>query len=144
MPEGLVTKTENTYDAKLYDLLKTYGDIKQRGQETQYELPTFHLMSMENALTRMVKMLGKLPRRGPYSVWTTLQSFIPEVKDKLYARSALASSFTVGLELAKQGRIELKQDAAFRPIYLRAMMERLESSDEGTDSNHQEAAYGAA
>jgi segregation and condensation protein A len=36
-------------------------------------------------------------------------------------RSALASTFTAGLELAKQGKIELKQDGLFRPIYLRAM-----------------------
>ena len=127
MPEGLTTKMDTTYDASLYDLLKSYGDIERRQEFTNYELPTFSLMSMEVAMERMTKMLGKLPRKGPWSVWTTLQSFIPEgVRDKLYVRSAMASCFTVGLELAKQGKVEIKQDGLFRPIYLRAAVDRMD------------------
>lgn len=126
MPEGLRTKTDTIYDASLLDLLKAYGDIKRRGEFQNYELPTFTLMSMDAAHDRMTTMLGKLPRKGPWSVWTTLSSFMPEkIKDKLYGRSSMASMFTVGLEMAKQGRVEIKQDGAFRPIYLRASMEKL-------------------
>ncbi|HIF25887.1 MAG TPA: segregation/condensation protein A [Micavibrio sp.] len=141
MPEGLTTKMDTTYDASLYDLLKSYGDIERRQEFTNYELPTFSLMSMEVAMQRMTKMLGKLPRKGPWSVWTTLTSFIPEgVKDKLYVRSAMASCFTVGLELAKQGKVEIKQDGLFRPIYLRAAVDRLEddyTEDETGQDNAQ-------
>ena len=141
MPEGLTTKMDTTYDASLYDLLKSYGDIERRQEFTNYELPTFSLMSMEVAMQRMTKMLGKLPRKGPWSVWTTLHSFIPEgVKDKLYVRSAMASCFTVGLELAKQGKVEIKQDGLFRPIYLRAAVDRLEegyTEDETGQDNAQ-------
>src|SRR5690606_23901674 len=83
-------------------------------------LPTFSIMSMEEAVERMTKMLGNLPRSGPHSVWTTLNSFMPEnIKDSLYYRSSLASTLTAGLELAKQGKVELRQDGLFRPIYLR-------------------------
>jgi len=121
MPEGLKVVNKTTWDVNLYDLLKAYGDIQRRSEDSNYELPVFHLMSMEYAFERMAKMLGKLPRKGPYSVWTTLQSFLPErIRDKLYGRSSLASIFTAGLELAKQGKIEIKQDGLFRPIYLRA------------------------
>ena len=64
--------------------------------------------------------LGKLPKKGIHSVWTTLESFVPEgIKDQLYGRSAMASTFTAGLELAKQGKLEIKQDGLFRPIYMR-------------------------
>jgi len=130
MPEGLSVKFDTTYDATLYDLLKAYGDIERRKEDSAYELPNFTLMSMEAALQRMTRMLGKLPRKGPWSVWTTLHSFIPEgSKDKLYSRSALASMFTVGLEMAKQGKIEIKQDGPFRPVYLRAALEKLEEQD---------------
>ncbi len=126
MPEGLQTKTTTSYDVSLYELLRAYGDIDRRREYSNYELPTFHLMSMESAMQRMTKMLGKLPRKGPWSVWTTLTSFIPEgVQDRLYARSSIASCFTVGLEMAKQGKVEIKQDGAFRPIYLRAAADRL-------------------
>jgi len=35
-------------------------------------------------------------------------------------RSALASSFVAALELARQGKVALRQEQAFAPLYLRA------------------------
>jgi len=122
MPEGLSTKTQTHWDVGLYDLFKAYGDIHRRQQPQGYDLPEFHLMSAEGAMERMTKMLGNLPRKGMRTVWTTLQSFLPEgIKDRLYGRSALASTFTAGLELVKQGKLEIKQDGLFRPIYMRGL-----------------------
>ncbi len=124
MPEGLKTETHTKWDVTLYDLLRAYGDIEHRKKHSSYDLPQFTLMSAEDALNRMGRMLGQLPRTGINSVWATLESFIPEgIKNKLYGRSALASTFTAGLELAKQGRIEMRQDGLFRPVYLRALGE---------------------
>jgi segregation and condensation protein A len=34
-------------------------------------------------------------------------------------RSVMASSFTASLELAREGLLELRQEGAFKPIYLR-------------------------
>lgn len=127
MPEGLHTTYNSIYDLTLYDVLRSYGDIKQRAKGTHYELPSFHLMSMETAMDRMTKMLGKLPRNGPHSVWTTLDSFLPEKNtDKLYMRSSMASMLTVTLELAKQGKIEVRQDGPFRPVYMRATTDKFD------------------
>lgn len=120
MPEELKTAFNTRWQVTLYDLLKAYGDIKRRAEFSTYELPVFNIMSMEDAVSRLTRMLGNLPRSGPHSVWTTLQSFMPEnITDPLYYRSAMASTFTAGLELAKQGKIEIRQDGLFRPIYLR-------------------------
>lgn len=122
MPEGVRIRTHVRWHVKLYDLLKAYGNISRRQEGSNYDLPDFTLMSAENAMKRMIKMFGALPRKGLHSVWTTLESFIPEgVKDALYGRSTLASTLTAGLELAKQGKVELKQDGLFRPIYMRAV-----------------------
>ncbi len=119
--EGLETSVVTRWNVSLYDMLKAYGDIERRKEDKTYDLPTFHLMSTENAMARLTKMLGALPRKGVRSVWTTLQSFIPDdLDDMLYARSALASTFTAGLELAKQGKVEFRQDGLFRPVYLRS------------------------
>ncbi|MGZ9097328.1 MAG: segregation and condensation protein A [Micavibrio sp.] len=121
MPEGLTTKTNVTWDFSLFDLLKAYGDIKRRQDHSTYELPTFSIMSLQDALERVGKMLGALPRKGTHSVWITLQSLIPEkMRDVLLSRSSMASMFTAGLELVKQGKAEIRQDGAFRPIYMRA------------------------
>lgn len=120
MPEGLRTKFQTQWQVSLYDLLKAYGDINRRKEYRNYELPTFNIMSMEDAAMRLTKMLGNLPRSGPHSVWTTLQSFIPEgIKDPLLIRSTVASTFTAGLEMAKQGKLEIRQEGAFKTIYLR-------------------------
>lgn len=120
-PEGLKTAYNATYKDTLFDLLKAYGDIRRRAESTVYELPVFNIMTMEEAMDRMARMLGNLPRSGIHSVWTTLQSFMPEnIKDPLLMRSSLASTFTAGLELAKQGKLEIRQDGLFRPIYLRS------------------------
>lgn len=120
MPEGVSVNTHTSWDVNLYDMLKAYGEIKKRAEDSHYDLPEYTLMSTEEALSRVTRMLGKLPRKGMNSVWTTLESFIPEgIKDKLYGRSAMASTFTAGLELAKQGKLEIKQDGLFRPIYMR-------------------------
>lgn len=121
-PEGVQIRTTTTWNVKLYDLLKAFGDIRRRIEGQNYDLPTFNLMSTENAMSRLTRMLGQLPRKGMGSVWSTLESFMPEgIKDKLFGRSALASTFTAGLELAKQGKLEIKQDGLFRPIYMRSV-----------------------
>ncbi len=120
-PEGLRIAYNATYKDTLFDLLKAYGDIRRRAEASVYELPLFRVMTMEEAIERMGKMLGNLPKSGPHSVWTTLQSFMPEnIEDPLLRRSSLASTFTAGLELAKQGKVEIRQDGLFRPIYLRS------------------------
>lgn len=120
-PEGLRTQYNATYQATLYDLLKAYGDIRSRADASTYELPIFNIMTMEEAVERMGRMLGNLPKSGPHSVWTTLQSFLPDnIQDPLRRRSSIASTLTAGLELAKQGKVEIRQDGTFRPIYIRS------------------------
>jgi segregation and condensation protein A len=122
LPEGLHTITKTKWDVSLLDIIKGYGDIARRKEGSTYDLPEFNLMSTEGALARLTRMLGNLPKSGFNSVWATLQSFLPEnITDKLFGRSALASTLTAGLELVKQGQLEIKQDGPFRPIYLRAL-----------------------
>lgn len=120
MPEGLKTSYQTEWKVTLYDVIKTYGDINRRKEYSSYEMPTFNIMTMEDAANRLSKMLGNLPRSGPHSVWATLQSFVPEgIDDPLLVRSSVASTFTASLEMAKQGMLEIRQEGAFRTIYMR-------------------------
>jgi len=120
-PEGLGVRTHVTWDVSLFDMLRAYGDIQQRRNDGRYDMPHYNLMSMDEAIIRMNRMLGKLPKIGAFSAWTTLESFVPEgIKDRLFGRSALASTLTASLELAKQGIIEIRQDGIYRPVYMRA------------------------
>ncbi len=124
---GMVTQV--THTATLYDMLAAYGDIQQRQQVQTYELPVFHLMSMDDAMQRLCAMLGALPQSGKQQVWTTLNSLLPQEEESaLYRCSSMASLFTAGLELVKQGSLDLRQAVAFDPIYMRATAQFQERS----------------
>jgi segregation and condensation protein A len=48
-------------------------------------------------------------------------AFLPEeLQDGPLRKSALAATFAATLELAKVGKVELRQDRAFGPLYLRS------------------------
>jgi len=73
----------------------------------------FH--SMDDALARLARFVGRVPN------WRELSSFLPkELRGELFRRSAVAATFAATLELARNGRIELRQDRAFGPIYVRS------------------------
>jgi len=66
--------------------------------------------------------------------WTRLEAFLPDGLSGALGRSALASSFVAILELARQGRVDIKQEEIFAPIFLRPAaaepeMEQREEAD---------------
>ena len=74
------------------------------------------LFAIETAVRRLEAMLGIA--RGK---WTALARFLPPGYERgVRRRSALASTLVAGLELAKRGEIQLRQDRAFGPIFIRA------------------------
>lgn len=114
-PEGLKTNYIPRYEMTLYDLLKSYGDIKKRQQNAVYKLNPVKLFSLEEAIERMENMLGKVPKE-----WVSLFMFLPQgTKEKIVRRSAVASTFGGALEMAKRGLIEIQQDKNYAPIYIR-------------------------
>ncbi len=114
-PEGLPVVAKPVYGAVLYDLLKAYGDFRNRQsrQAGVLEIAPTELYSMENALDRLSQMLGRVPD------WATLQTFLPSGLTGIVGRSALAATFAAGLELVRTGRLQLRQDRTFGPIYVR-------------------------
>ena len=121
-PDGLGMNIKTSWNVSLYDLLKSYGNIEKRKEVSNYDLPTINVMSTDDAMARLTKMLGHLPRKGMSSVWATLDSFMPDKDggDRLYSCSVMASTFTAGLELVKQGKMEIRQEGLFRPVYMRS------------------------
>lgn len=115
-PEGLRTVRTTHWNASLYDLIAAYGRIDARRRPVLHVVRQRPVVTLEAALARLGEMLDMAMD------WTALSRFVPETTggEASMARSALASSFLAALELAKQGRAELRQDAPFAPLYLRA------------------------
>ncbi len=114
-PEGLTTIERRHADASLYDLLRAYGALHGRRQAASW---TPHdrgpVVTLEEALERLASMIGTAVS------WTELSRFLPEGQDAALRRSAIASSLVAALELARTGRAELRQEASFGPLMLRA------------------------
>ncbi|PHQ66665.1 MAG: segregation/condensation protein A [Sneathiella sp.] len=111
-PEGVRIIRHSKYECSLRDLLQAYADQKTRkGITNPLRLMRDAIFSVEAALERLEKMLGKLPE------WTDLMSFLPEnLTDPFRHRSAQASTLLAGLQMAKEGQLELRQSNAFGPI----------------------------
>ena len=117
-PEGLPRVLRPIYDATLYDLLKAYGDQRQRKEAAVLHIEPPELFSMDDALQRLSRLLGRMPE------WRTLMSFLPPgLRGGIVERSALAATFAASLELVRAGKLQLRQDNAFGPIYLRSLPE---------------------
>jgi segregation and condensation protein A len=114
-PEGLATVPVPVWRLELYELLRGYGDSRRRTANAVLSVEPSAFYSMDDALQRFARFLGRLPD------WRALVRFLPEeVRGDLMRRSALAATFAAVLELAREGRIELRQDRAFGPIWLRS------------------------
>jgi segregation and condensation protein A len=61
-----------------------------------------------------------------------LQGFLPDgILDPVERRAALASTLVAGLEMARGGGIELRQEEAFGPILLRRRTEEGATDERG-------------
>jgi segregation and condensation protein A len=126
-PRGAAESFESVYrtvyEVTLYDLLKAYGEHKRRTQKGTLEIEPFDLYTVEDALQRLRKLVGATPD------WQDLARFLPAGLSGLVARSALASHFNASLELVKEGRLSIRQDGTFGPIYLRAAVGAANGND---------------
>jgi segregation and condensation protein A len=113
-PEGLRVLRKARYEAEIYDLIAAYGRISARTRPVMHVVAQRDVMTLEEAIERVSTLIGARID------WSTIESFLPEDATGTYRKSALASSFVAALELARQGRLELKQKSAFAPLYLKA------------------------
>jgi segregation and condensation protein A len=114
VPEGLRVVRKGRYEAEIYDLIAAYGRISARTRPVMHVVAVRDVMTLEEAIERVSALIGARIE------WSTIETFLPEGASGIYRKSALASSFVAALELARQGRLELRQKSAFAPLYLKA------------------------
>ena len=104
-----------SYTATLLDLMQGYARIRTRDDFRPFVLDRQHVMTMEQALERMRGLIGFA------GGWTDLSSYLPDGwdADPQRRRSTTAATFAASLELAKEGKIEIRQGETFAPIQIR-------------------------
>jgi len=115
MPEGVKSVTETQWSAEIYDLLKAYSDLRRRTIKVTHVVKARTVWSIKDARTRLERLVGESP-----GDWLDLDFFLKRyLAPAGESRTMLASSFGASLEMAREGLIELRQDAPYAPIYMR-------------------------
>lgn len=113
-PEGLRIVRTAQWSAEIFDLIAAYGRISARSRPVLHVVRDREVMTLEAAIARVSAMVGSAID------WQAITVFLPPDAQGALRRSALASGFLAALELARQGRVELRQSAPFAPLYLKA------------------------
>jgi segregation and condensation protein A len=114
-PEPVNVIKLRTYKDSLYDLLTSYSTqrVKTLGGKA-YQPKHAPVLLIEEARERLERMLGRI------SDWSGLSKLLPfEWSGGERRRSALASTLLACLELARDGRVEIRQLKAFDEVYVK-------------------------
>lgn len=115
MPETVIIDKRNEYNASLYDLLTAYASQRQRQAITNVMIAKRGVWSLKQAREILARLVGDMRD------WTALDSFLIRYMTTPEERAtAIASSFAASLEMVREGAIEVRQDGAFAPLFMRA------------------------
>ncbi len=132
-PEGITVIGRPQWNASLFELLRSWSALRQRGAQGEFVLTTPDLYTVEDAFERIGRMLGRIPTDGSPE-WRTLASLLPaDLRSGLYRSSAIAATFSATLEMAKAGKLRLRQETVFGPLLLRAVPEAERRPDDRQD-----------
>lgn len=114
-PEVPVTVKEIRYTAELYDLLKAYAESRARTVKRVHVVKARTVWSIKDARRRLERLVGEIG--GDWiQLELCLERFMPAPEA---SRTVLAASFGASLEMVREGLVELRQDGAYQPIYMR-------------------------
>jgi segregation and condensation protein A len=118
LPEPIAEVRKPEWSATLYDLLTAYAGQRQKQARAFVRLPKRTVWSLSEARQTLERMIGEITE------WSVLDEYlIAYMVDPSHAATVRASSFAAALELVREGRIELHQQAAFAPLYVRKRSE---------------------
>jgi segregation and condensation protein A len=126
-PQPTVLTKTTVWRADLYELLNAYCAERAKSvRKRAYKTVVRRAYPLETARKQLEQALAKLKE------WRAIETVAPDRKsgsDSPPPESYLASTFGAALELAREGKMELRQAEAFAPLFLRARPTRKESHE---------------
>jgi segregation and condensation protein A len=113
-PEPVAVVRRSVYEASLYDLLAAYARQAQKHARAKVRFQARQVWSLAEAREALARLIGGV------CDWTAFDDWLLEAcADPRLRRSARASTFSASLELVREGQIELRQEKALAPIWIR-------------------------
>ena len=113
-PEPIAHIKRPEWTATLYDLLSAYSQQRQRSALSHVRLAKRTVWSLAEARETLERLIGQS------SDWTRLDQFLLSyVVEPSLAPTVFASSFASTLEMVREGVMEVHQQGAFAPLYVR-------------------------
>ncbi len=114
-PERLVRVDRSGLAADMGGLMRGYlAAVRRGGARIGYRPKPPAFWTVADAMARLERLLGRMPE------WTSLAGFLPHIADDpVQRRAAIASTLLAGLELARGGTADLRQDEPFGEIFVR-------------------------
>ncbi len=119
MPEQLALIHHPQYNVTVLELMKAYAGLKSGRDYKPFDTARRRYMAVEEATKLIVDMLSDTVE------WASLAEFLPKgwAGDAEEIRSATASMFAATLELARSGKLQMRQASAFAQIDIRGNRE---------------------
>ncbi|MGH6848788.1 MAG: segregation and condensation protein A, partial [Methylocella sp.] len=114
LPEPVLASGAPQWRASLYELLSAYAERRQKQVFARVTVKQRFVWSLARARGELEKLAGRALD------WTVLDTYLmaycatPEI-----ARTVWASTLSSSLEMAREGIISIRQDAAFAPLWIK-------------------------
>ncbi|WP_188519656.1 segregation and condensation protein A [Alsobacter metallidurans] len=115
MPEPVVVTKTAEWEASLFDLLSAYARERQKHALSHVTVHARTVWSLAEAREALMRLAGVALD------WTVLDEYLSAyMVEPAMRKTVRASTFVAALEMVREGMLELQQDRAFAPIWVKA------------------------
>jgi len=103
------------YKVTLYDLLKTYAELKTQSSFQRVNIPKLPVMTTQEGIKQIKDNIDSIFE------WKKIEELIPKsfIAPNKFKNTGLAAIFSASLELTKDGVIDLMQKKLFEDVLIR-------------------------
>lgn len=134
-PQGIQVLKHALWKDNIYDLISAYARQRQKAALSKISLPKRVVWSIPEARAALERLAGIAME------WTVMDDYLleycvaPEMR-----KTVKASAFSASLELVREGLLDLRQDRAFAPIWVRRHVEQPQPPTPETEPPEEQAA----
>ena len=114
---GIRSINNPVYKVTIYDLLKTYANIKAQSSYQRVDIPKLPVMTTQEAIKQIKENMQLIKE------WKKINELVPTAFNQSIAlkKSGLAAIFAASLELSKDGIINIMQKNLFDDIFIQSV-----------------------